>query len=116
MRYRLIFIAGLGIGFVFGARAGRERYEQLRRIARRAADNPTVQQAADTVQAQAADLARTARGKIADRAETARARMEAALHERVPSMRTRDSNGRSHGSSHEPFDATSGMPIDPEDS
>ena len=115
MRYRLAFVAGLGIGFVFGSRAGRERYEQLRKIARRAADSPAVQQAADTMQAQAADLARTARGRIAGRAGIARARMESALAERVPSMRTRDSNGRSHGLSHEPFDATTGLPTDPED-
>ena len=29
MRYRATFIAGFAVGFVVGARAGRERYEQM---------------------------------------------------------------------------------------
>ena len=29
MRYRAMFLAGLAVGFVLGARAGRERYEQI---------------------------------------------------------------------------------------
>jgi hypothetical protein len=46
MRYRIAFFAGLAAGFVIGARAGRERYEQLKKLARKAADSPAVQQAA----------------------------------------------------------------------
>jgi hypothetical protein len=72
MRYRVVFFAGLGIGFVIGTRAGRERYEQLRRLARKVADNPSVQQAAGVLQAQAAGYAKTAGGKVADRAGAAR--------------------------------------------
>lgn len=96
MRYRFVFIAGLAIGFVLGARAGRERYEQLRRLARRAADSPAVQQAAGALQAQAADLARTARNKLADQvpkmAGTARSKVGGALHDR--GMRNREANGQ----------------------
>jgi hypothetical protein len=83
MRYRWVFFTGLGIGFVLGARAGRERYEQLRRVARKVADNPTVQQAAGALQAQAAGYAKTAGGKVGE-----------AIHEHVPGMRVRESNGR----------------------
>ena len=75
MRYRMVFIVGFGIGFVLGARAGRERYEQMRKLARKAADSPAVQQAAGAVQAQAADLAKLAKGKFAERAGMARAKM-----------------------------------------
>ncbi len=91
---RLVFIVGLGIGFVLGARAGRERYEQLRKLARKVADSPAFQQAAGAVQAQAMDLAKAARGKLADRAGTARARVGEALHDRVPGLRDRDANGQ----------------------
>lgn len=93
---RLVFIAGLGIGFVLGARAGRERYEQMRKFARKVAESPAVQQAAGAMQAQAVELAKSARGKLADRAVTARAKVGEALHERVPGMRTRDANGQTH--------------------
>ena len=82
MRYRLVFITGLGIGFVLGARAGRERYEQIRRLARKAADSPAVQQAAGVIQAQATGYAKAAGGKVGD-----------AIHGYVPGMKARESNG-----------------------
>ena len=40
-------------GYVLGARAGRERYEQIKRQANKAWNNPTVKSAVDDVQAQA---------------------------------------------------------------
>ena len=51
---RSIFVTGFAVGFVLGARAGRERYEQLMRLARKAADSPAVQQAAAAAQEQGA--------------------------------------------------------------
>lgn len=96
MRYRIVFIAGLATGFVLGARAGRERYDQMCKLARKVADNPAVQQAAAALQAQAADLAKTARNKVTDRvpkvAGTARSKVGGALHDRA--MRNRNANGR----------------------
>lgn len=96
MRYRYVFLAGLSTGFVLGARAGRERYEQLAKLARKVADNPTVQQGAAALQAQAADLAKTARSKVADRvpkmAGTARGKVGGAVPDRV--MGARDASGR----------------------
>lgn len=53
MRGKLWFLGGLAVGFVVGARAGRERYDQLVRTARKTWDHPTVQEAAGVVQAQA---------------------------------------------------------------
>lgn len=94
MRYRIVFFAGLGIGFVIGTRAGRERYEQMRRLARKVADNPSVQQAAGVLQAQAAGYAKTAGGKVADRAGAARAKAAEAIHDHVPGMRVKESDGQ----------------------
>jgi hypothetical protein len=93
MRYRLVFFTGLGIGFVLGARAGRERYEQLRKLVRKAADSPAVQQAAGALQAQAASYAKAAGGKMAEGAGAARAKVGGALHDHMPGMRVRASNG-----------------------
>lgn len=53
MRGKLWFIGGVAVGFMIGARAGRERYDQLVAAARRAWDHPTVQEAAGVVQEQA---------------------------------------------------------------
>ncbi|MEV0585873.1 YtxH domain-containing protein [Nonomuraea sp. NPDC050310] len=52
MRYRMVFAVGLAVGYVLGSRAGRERYEQIKRTAQRVADSPTVQEAAGLVGAQ----------------------------------------------------------------
>jgi X-X-X-Leu-X-X-Gly heptad repeat protein len=68
--YRLSFLAGLAAGFVAGARAGRERYEQLKKLARATAENPTVQQAAGALQAQATGLASSARDKVSQKLQS----------------------------------------------
>lgn len=65
-KYRIGFVTGLAAGFVLGTKAGRERYEQMKKAARGLADNPSVQQAAGAVQAQASELATTAGSKISD--------------------------------------------------
>ena len=75
MRYRITFLSGLAVGYVLGARAGRERYEQIKRVGQRVAENPAAQQAAGAVQAQAAGLAKTAKQKVTD-----------GLQDRVPKL------------------------------
>ena len=65
-RYRITFLTGVAVGFVIGARAGRERYEQIKRAARSVTDSPAAQQAAGAVQAQAVNLAKVTRQKVAD--------------------------------------------------
>jgi len=49
------FLLGAGVGYVLGARAGRERYEQLARTYRRVADHPAVQGAAGIAKAKVVD-------------------------------------------------------------
>lgn len=77
---------------MLGARAGRERYEQLVKLTRKAKDSPAVQQAAGAVQAQAAGLVKTTKGKVAERvpkltesarskAGAARSKVESTLHD-----------------------------------
>ena len=56
MRKRLIFLAGVGVGYILGTRAGRERFDQIATQARRLWQSPSVQEAAGLVQAQANKL------------------------------------------------------------
>ncbi|MFF3210937.1 YtxH domain-containing protein [Streptomyces sp. NPDC002886] len=48
MRYKVTFAVGLALGYVLGTRAGRERYEQLKKSARGFAQNPAVRNAAES--------------------------------------------------------------------
>ena len=101
MRYRVTFIAGLAAGFVMGTRAGRERYEQMKKVARKAADSPAVQQAAGAAQAQAAGLARSAKDQAMRRVprltEKARNTVPGPIGNHIPGLRTREANGHSQG-------------------
>ena len=45
------FLVGLAVGYVLGARAGRERYDQLVQVYRRLKDHPAVQGFAGVVRA-----------------------------------------------------------------
>jgi len=57
---RVVFGTGLAVGYVLGARAGRERYEAIARTVRSLADRPDVQSTAGILSAHAHDWARSA--------------------------------------------------------
>ena len=59
---KLSFLAGFGAGYVLGARAGRERYEQIRRAWEHAKDDPRLQSIAGMAQARADDAVSTLKG------------------------------------------------------
>ena len=61
------FTIGFAVGYVLGARAGRERYEQLRRWWSSFAGNPTVQQAADKGREFVSDAGRSLVGELRSR-------------------------------------------------
>ena len=88
--YRISFVAGFAAGFVAGTRAGRETYDQLVKIAKAAAENPTVQQAASTIQTQAGSLASTTAQKVGSQ-----------LHDKVPPF--------AHSAAHTVADRIHGM-------
>lgn len=46
---KTVLAAAFGAGYVVGAHAGRERYEQIRRLALRIKDDPYVNEALDTL-------------------------------------------------------------------
>ena len=87
MRARITFLAGFAVGFVAGARAGRERYEQMVKFSRKVAENPAVQKATRTAGSKAAELSKAAGQKAAERmpkiAETAKA-SASKVRDRIP--------------------------------
>ncbi|MCX4509215.1 YtxH domain-containing protein [Streptomyces sp. NBC_01619] len=90
MRYRLTFIAGLALGYVLGTRAGRERYEQLKKSAREFSQNPAVRNAAESAAQTSREMAGKAYHVVSD---TIGDRMPEAVADRVRSLRERGQGG-----------------------
>lgn len=61
---KLTFIAGLAAGYVLGARAGRQRYEQLRGMAMKVKSNPKVQSTAQKAAETAKEAAPVVKDKV----------------------------------------------------
>jgi len=90
MRYRLVFIAGLAVGYVLGTRAGRERYEQLKKSARQIAQNPAVRNTAETAAQQGREFAGKAYHAVSDKVGD---RVPDSVAERVRHLRERTASG-----------------------
>jgi hypothetical protein len=70
MKKLMLLVAG-GVGYVLGARAGRERYEQIKRTATRVKEDPRVQEKAQQAADLAKDKAPIVKDKVASAASTA---------------------------------------------
>jgi hypothetical protein len=66
-----MFVAGFAVGFVAGARSGRETYDKMMAYAQQVAEHPKVQQATSVAQAKATEFAKTAKEKGPDYAKNA---------------------------------------------
>lgn len=84
MRYRLTFMLGLATGYVLGTRAGRERYEQLRKAAQRVAENPAVRNTAESAALSGREAASKAFGTVSAKVGD---RMPESVTSRVRSLR-----------------------------
>ena len=70
MRYKVVFAIGVSVGYVLGSRAGRQRYEQIKRASRSIANSAPVKRTTETVQTQAAQLGAQARQAAQHKAGT----------------------------------------------
>ena len=104
MKKLTLLIAG-GIGYVLGTRAGRERYEQIKKAATRVKDDPRVQEKA----AQAADLAKEkapiVKDKVAAAASTAADKVDPVRQRRPPLRPRGPAQPREHRAAGQPLPA-----------
>ncbi|MCW2621990.1 MAG: hypothetical protein JWL64_1592 [Frankiales bacterium] len=77
---KLTFVAAFGAGYVLGAKAGKQRYEQIKGTVQTVAAKPAVHSATEKVQAKAGDLADTAKGKAGDVAVAAKDKAAEKIH------------------------------------
>ncbi|MBZ9643351.1 YtxH domain-containing protein [Streptomyces sp. PSKA30] len=90
MRYRLTFVVGLAVGYVLGTRAGRERYEQLKKSARQVAQNPAVRNTAETAAQQGRHFAGKAYHTVSEKVGD---HMPDSVAQRVRSLRHTNGTG-----------------------
>ncbi|MEJ8634863.1 MULTISPECIES: YtxH domain-containing protein [Streptomyces] len=88
MRYKVTFVVGLAVGYVIGTRAGRERYEQLKKSMRQLSQNPAVRNAAESAALGGREVAGKAFHAVSDKVGD---RMPDSVSERVRSLRERSS-------------------------
>lgn len=72
---KMMLLVGAGVGYVLGARAGRERYEQIAGKANQVWGDPRVQERVEGVKQTAPELANKAAENAKTAAEKARARV-----------------------------------------
>jgi hypothetical protein len=77
---KLMLLTAFAAGYVLGAKAGRERYEQIRRTALRIKNNPTVQETAHSAADKAREQAPVVGHKLADAAGTVADKAKHAAH------------------------------------
>lgn len=69
MRGRVLLVVGLGVGYVLGTRAGRERYDQMKLQARKLWNDPRVQKQVKTAEQFARDKAPEVADFVSDSAK-----------------------------------------------
>lgn len=90
MKSKILLIVGIGVGYVLGARAGRQKYEQIKATAARFWNDPRVQQRVGDVQDYVKDKAPDVAESLADGAKTVVSKVAAAR---------KSSNARNSGAS-----------------
>lgn len=69
MRGKLLFIAGAGVGYVLGTRAGRKRYEQMKAAATKVWESPGIQKQVGAVEDYVAAKVGEVPGAVVDSAK-----------------------------------------------
>ena len=69
MKGKILFVAGLGIGYVLGTRAGREKYEQLKTGVMKFWNDPRVQRQVDAAESFVKDKAPDVAEFVSDNAK-----------------------------------------------
>jgi len=76
MRFRLGFVTGMATGYYLGARAGRQRYDQMNRAIAKLRRSEAVQAAVEDARAAAAEAAEKARAAVEESVDKARAMVQ----------------------------------------
>jgi hypothetical protein len=91
MKGKILLVVGLSIGYVLGARAGRERYEEIKRMADKVWNDPRVQKQVNQAEGFVKDKAPDVAEFLADGAKTVVSKV-AGTKKPAPKRTTRSSS------------------------
>ena len=94
MKGKILFVAGLGLGYVLGTRAGREKYEELRTAALKVWNDPRVQKQVDAVE----DFVKDKAPEVADFVSDNAKKVVAQVSGKKPAAKSSSSSSSSAGS------------------
>lgn len=95
MRGKILFVAGLGLGYVLGTRAGREKYDQLKSQALKVWNDPRVQKQVDAVEDFVKDKAPEVADFVTDNAKKVVDKVASKAPAKKPATRPSSSGGTS---------------------
>ena len=93
MKGKILFVAGLGLGYVLGTRAGREKYEQLKSGAMKLWNDPRVQRQVDAAETFVKDKAPDVAEFVSDSAK----KVVSQVTGKKPATRSRTTAARTTG-------------------
>lgn len=97
MGKKAAFLVGAGVGYFFGTKAGRARYEQIKTQASRFFHDDHVQSAVSTAKDKLAEAADTAGGAVGSKVADAAAAAGDAVKHKVAALKNRDEDDTSAG-------------------
>jgi Mrp family chromosome partitioning ATPase len=91
---KILFVAGLGLGYVLGTRAGREKYDELRTAALKVWNDPRVQKQVDAVE----DFVKDKAPEVADFVSDNAKKVVAQVSGKKPAAKSSTTSSSSAGS------------------
>ena len=91
MKGKILFVAGLGLGYVLGTRAGREKYDQLKTAALKVWNDPRVQKQVDAVEDFVKDKAPEVADFVTDNAKKVVGKVSSKTPAKKPATRSSSS-------------------------
>jgi len=91
MKGKILFVAGLGLGYILGTRAGREKYDELKTAALKVWNDPRVQKQVDAVEDFVKDKAPEVADFVTDNAKKVVGKVSAKAPAKKPAARSSSS-------------------------
>ena len=97
MKVKISFLTGVGVGYVLGCRAGRQRYDQIVKTAREFAGRPEVDTLVTSAKEAAASLVDRAAGAASDTVDLVGSGTDRSTHEESSTQGTTGHFDRKRG-------------------